>query len=53
MAFISAGKNNRYQHPHRETLTRLEDRGISYYRTDIQGAIRLTGWLNWHIETAR
>lgn len=53
VAFISAGKNNRYQHPHRETLTRLEDREISYYRTDIQGAVRLTGWLNWHIETVR
>lgn len=53
VAFISVGKNNRYQHPHRETLTRLEDREISYYRTDIQGAVRLTGWLNWHIETVR
>ncbi|VHB31016.1 DNA internalization-related competence protein ComEC/Rec2 [Streptococcus pyogenes] len=53
VAFISAGKNNRYQHPHRETLARLEDRQITYYRTDTQGAIRLTGWTSWHLETVR
>lgn len=53
VAFISAGKNNRYQHPHRETLARLEDRQITYYRTDTQGAIRLTGRTSWHLETVR
>ncbi|MDV5972590.1 ComE operon protein 3 [Streptococcus canis] len=53
LAFISAGKNNRYHHPSKETLTRLEDRQITYYRTDTQGAIRLTGWTSWHLETVR
>ncbi|MGT2935995.1 DNA internalization-related competence protein ComEC/Rec2 [Streptococcus castoreus] len=52
-AFISAGKNNRYKHPNPKTLNRLEERNINYYRTDIQGAVRLTGWTKWHIETCR
>lgn len=51
IALLSAGKNNRYQHPHTETLERFEDRGITPYRTDQQGAIRLRGWNSWEIET--
>ena len=30
--------------PHKELLDRLEERSISYLRTDERGAIRLIGW---------
>jgi competence protein ComEC len=36
---ISCGRENRFGHPHKETLTRLQ--GIKIYRTDTQGAITL------------
>ncbi|WP_049765278.1 ComEC/Rec2 family competence protein [Alkaliphilus metalliredigens] len=36
---ISAGRNNLYGHPHTEVLQRLQERAISYYRTDQQGTI--------------
>lgn len=39
-AIISAGENNRYHHPHTETLKRLEKRSIKVYRTDKMGAIQ-------------
>lgn len=40
LAVISAGKNNFYGHPHRETLERL--RGVKLYRTDRDGAVKIT-----------
>ena len=40
-AWISAGKNNSYGHPHEETLQRLEAYGCKIYRTLEQGAITL------------
>ena len=46
-------KKNRYQHPHKELLDRLEERSISYLRTDERGAIRLIGWDHWRVETVR
>lgn len=48
---ISAGKNNRYRHPHQETLKRLIKVRSQIYRTDQQGALRFTGIKNWTIET--
>ena len=39
MAVISVGRKNRYGHPHRETLKRLE--GIHLFRTDINGDIEI------------
>lgn len=39
VALISAGKDNRFGHPHEEVLKRLVDEGINIYRTDRQGAI--------------
>ena len=39
VAIISAGKNNRFGHPHREVVERLEKRGVVVYRTDESGAI--------------
>ncbi|MGT2924496.1 DNA internalization-related competence protein ComEC/Rec2 [Streptococcus caviae] len=48
---ISAGKNNRYRHPHQETLKRLIKIRSQIYRTDQQGALRFTGIKNWTLET--
>lgn len=53
ISLISAGKNNRYQHPHEETLVRFEERHIAIYRTDEQGAIRFKGVNTWDIETVK
>lgn len=39
IALISAGKNNRYGHPHSETLTRLKEIGATIYNTVENGAI--------------
>lgn len=41
-AIISCGKNNDYGHPHKETLDKLIERNIKYYRTDINGSIVCT-----------
>lgn len=38
-AFISAGKENRYGHPHEETIKRLTDVGSKVYSTQENGAI--------------
>lgn len=53
IALVSAGENNRYKHPHQETLDRFDSRNIQVYRTDQQGAIRFRGWKEWRIETVR
>ncbi|MBQ7090348.1 MAG: MBL fold metallo-hydrolase [Clostridia bacterium] len=36
---ISCGVDNLYGHPHSETLKRLKERDIKYYRTDIDGTV--------------
>ena len=36
---ISCEAGNDYGHPHRETLKRLESKGVQVYRTDTQGTI--------------
>ncbi|MCI8549109.1 MAG: DNA internalization-related competence protein ComEC/Rec2 [Lachnospiraceae bacterium] len=36
---ISCGKNNRYGHPAKETLNRLENVGCEIFRTDLCGAV--------------
>lgn len=41
-AVISAGKNNDYGHPHRETLQLLKSKGIEILRTDEMGTIIMT-----------
>ncbi len=51
VAVISAGRDNRYGHPHQEVLQALEEAKIPYYRTDQQGAVTvdfLAGELKIH-----
>lgn len=38
-AVISCGTNNRYGHPHQDTMDKLESMDIEVYRTDMQGNI--------------
>lgn len=39
IAIVSAGKKNRYGHPHRETVRRLNDSGCSIYETSRSGML--------------
>lgn len=41
-AVISVGKDNDYGHPHKETMAKLKNSGISLYRTDECGTIVCT-----------
>lgn len=41
LALISAGKNNRYGHPGKELIERLEKAGIPYYCTKETGAVQM------------
>ncbi|WP_171014963.1 DNA internalization-related competence protein ComEC/Rec2 [Culicoidibacter larvae] len=49
-SYISAGRNNRYKHPHQNTLEHLLDANNIIYRTDVHGAVRYYSfWFwNWH-----
>ncbi|MCG7407892.1 ComEC/Rec2 family competence protein [Paenibacillus sp. ACRRX] len=38
---ISAGRNNRYGHPHDQVLRTLQEAGSSIYRTDLQGEVQV------------
>ncbi|MDP3710543.1 MAG: ComEC/Rec2 family competence protein [bacterium] len=40
-AIISAGRKNRYGHPHQEVLDRFEKLGIKIFRTDLVGDVHL------------
>lgn len=40
VAFIEVGKNS-YGHPSPEVLSRLENSGIKYYRTDLDGTVKV------------
>ena len=42
VAVISCGRNNRYGHPHEETLVRLAECGAKILRTDRGGAVRIS-----------
>lgn len=39
VGIISCGKENRYGHPHEDTLNRVNEQRITVYRTDKQGTI--------------
>ena len=41
-AIISAGENNPYGHPHKETVNRLKNAGCQIYSTKENGAIEIT-----------
>ena len=38
-AFISCAVGNDYGHPHKETISRLSDAGVTVYRTDLDGTV--------------
>ena len=40
-ALISAGRDNRYGHPHQETLDRLRREGCSVYQTAQSGSVTI------------
>lgn len=53
LSLVSAGENNRYEHPNDETLKRFKERHTKVLRTDQNGAIRFKGWFKWSSETVR
>lgn len=40
-AVISCGKDNKFGHPHFETIVRLEKEGIDVFRTDVDGRMEI------------
>ena len=44
-AIISAGKNNKYGHPHKSVLKILEEEGVTIRRTDIEGTITYSNYI--------
>ncbi|TFD92350.1 DNA internalization-related competence protein ComEC/Rec2 [Jeotgalibacillus sp. R-1-5s-1] len=58
IAVISAGRNNRYGHPHPDVLTRLEDQGTQVIGTYSHGAIEFryrknNGTFHWMLPYAK
>jgi competence protein ComEC len=39
VALVSAGRHNRFHHPHPEVVARLQERGVRLLRTDLEGTI--------------
>ncbi|NNM07055.1 MAG: MBL fold metallo-hydrolase, partial [Gemmatimonadetes bacterium] len=46
VALISAGRRNRFGHPHPEVLARLSEAGARIFRTDIHGTVTVRGKKN-------
>lgn len=42
IAVVSAGKNNPFNHPHREIIERYKSAGVRLFRTDMHGAVIIT-----------
>jgi competence protein ComEC len=54
IALISVGQDNRYGHPTASTLKTLQEAGAKIYRTDQNGAIKLTYHAHhWSIDTVK
>lgn len=52
IALISAGADNSYGHPGPKTMARLEAMGVTIYRTDTMGGIRLSSdGKGWKVQT--
>lgn len=49
VAVISAGRRNRYGHPHAEVVDRLQGRA-RLLRTDVHGTVRVRGWRDGRYE---
>ncbi|MFC0473435.1 DNA internalization-related competence protein ComEC/Rec2 [Halalkalibacter kiskunsagensis] len=41
IVLISAGRNNRFGHPHEEVTKRLEEQNIPVWRSDLDGAVQI------------
>lgn len=41
LALISCGKDNKFKHPHKETIDNLKKYNINYLRTDKEGTITI------------
>lgn len=53
-AVISAGRHNRFGHPHRDVVHRLVGAGARVFLTSKHGEVRLTtDGSSWHLELAR
>lgn len=54
IAIYSAGKNNSYGYPHKETVTHIKREGIKLYGTDIHGTIIVTtDGVNYYVVTEK
>lgn len=47
-AILSVGRKNRYGHPHKEVVERMNDYHINVFRTDLQGDIEIKSFLNFN-----
>lgn len=54
-AVISCGIDNDYGHPHEEAVSLLNEFNVEYYRTDLQGTIKITsdGSRNYSVTTEK
>lgn len=41
VAIVSVGENNKFNHPHKETIDRLKKYNVNYFRTDLSGTITI------------
>lgn len=47
VAICSCGEENKFGHPHEETLENFEDLGVRYFRTDIDGTVHIESNGDW------
>lgn len=52
-AVISCGSDNKFRHPAQDTMTRLQNRNLNLFRTDLQGTVTATldgNGISWNTE---